>query len=138
MSRGEVLSSGAIFEIRSTAGLVFCRVMNREDVSAEEGARCAADMHATLTQRVLVPTAPYRGLVMDVREGPPAFGPKTRASLEKIFAAARESGRRLAVLVGTSATQRMQFGNLSLECAPDHSRVFSDEPSVEAWFEPGH
>jgi len=128
-----VLAQGAIFEIRQSGELAWCEVVNREDVSAEEGARCANLMHEVLTLRVLSAHSLYRGLLFDVRRGPPAFGPKTRAALERIFAHAPGSQRRIAVLVGGSATQRMQFGNLCLEHAPVHARVFLIESAAREW-----
>src|SRR5262249_46884408 len=109
MPERTVLARGAIFEITAQADQVTCEVTNRSDVSAEEGARCAAEMNEVLTMQVLSAWSQYRGLMFDVRKGPPAFGPKTRAALEKVFAAAEASRRKIAVLVGTSATQRMQF-----------------------------
>ena len=128
-----ILAHGAIFEIRQSGEIVHCEVTNRADVSAEEGAHCASLMHEVLTTRVLTPQSSYLGLLFDVRQGPPAFGPKTRATLELIFAAAASSGRRVSVLVGGSATQRMQFGNLCQERAPDHARVFLSESQAKEW-----
>ena len=128
-----ILAQGAIFEIRQHGEIVVCEVINRTDVSAEEGARCAALMHEALTTRVLTATSLYRGLLFDVRQGPPAFGPKTRAALERVFIAATASKRRLSVLVGGSATQRMQFGNLCQEHAPTHARVFLSETPAREW-----
>jgi hypothetical protein len=128
-----VLARGAIFEITAENDLVACEVINRSDVSAEEGARCAAEMNDVLTKQVLRQRSPYRGLVFDVRKGPPAFGPKTRAALEIVFAAAAASGRRIAVLVGESPTQRMQFGSLCQEQAKQYGRVFQTEVSARDW-----
>jgi hypothetical protein len=130
-----VLAHGPIFEISAQGAWATCEVVNRTDVTAEEGARCASTMNEVLTTRVLSALSPYRGLLFDVRKGPPAFGPKTRAALEKVFAAARLSGRTLAVLVGESATQRMQFGNLCWEHAPQHAQVFQTEASAREWLE---
>lgn len=129
----QVLASGAIFEIRADDDTVTCAVVNRSDVSAEEGARCASEMNEVLTTRVLGPRSPYRGFVFDVRKGPPAFGPKTRVALEMLFAAATTYGRRIAVLVGESPTQRMQFGNLCLEHAKQNAQVFQSEASAREW-----
>jgi hypothetical protein len=130
---GIILARGAIFEIRQIGEIVQCEVVNRSDVSGEEGARCAAMMHDVLTTRVLTAQSQYRGLLFDVRQGPPAFGPKTRATLELVFAAAAASQRRVSVLVGGSATQRMQFGNLCQEHAPELARVFLSESQAKEW-----
>jgi hypothetical protein len=133
MQGRHVLASGPIFEIRAEEDWATCEVINRTDVSAEEGARCASQMNEVLTTRVLGPRSLYRGLLFDVRKGPPAFGPKTRAALELVFAAAATHGRRIAVLVGESPTQRMQFGNLCLEHAKQHAQVFQNEASAREW-----
>jgi hypothetical protein len=135
MNSGIVLSYGPIFTIRSQGAIAWCEVINRDDVSPEEGARCAAMMNDVLTTQVLTPQSPYRGVVFDVRQGPQAFGPKTRAMLERIFVAANGSQRRIAVLVGGSPTQRMQFGNLCLEHARDHAQVFLSESSARDWLD---
>jgi hypothetical protein len=135
MAERTVLARGAIFEISAQDDWVACEVVNRGDVSAEEGARCASQMNEVLVTQVLNPRSPYRGLLFDVRRGPAAFGPKTRAALEKLFVAAESSRRKLAVLVGESATQRMQFGNLSRERASDVARVFQTEFSAREWLQ---
>jgi hypothetical protein len=135
MQERTVLARGAIFEIRAEGTWAACEVVNRSDVSAEEGARCASEMHEVLTTRVFRPLSPYRGLLFDVRKGPPAFGPKTRAALEHLFAAGAASGRRIAVLVSESATQRMQFGSLCQEHAREHARVFHSEDSARDWLQ---
>lgn len=135
MNSGIVLSYGPIFTIRSLGSIAWCEVTNRDDVSPEEGARCAATIQEVLTVQVLAPQSPYRGLVIDVRQGPTAVGPKTRATLERIFVAATTSQRRVAVLVGSSATQRMQFGNLCREHAREYGQVFQTEASAREWLD---
>jgi len=129
----ELLLRGEIFEISREETLATCAVINRADITPETGARCAIEMRTFLIERVLKRGGPFTGLVFDVRRGPPAFGPKTRAELELIFGAAQQSGRRAAVLVGESPTQRMQFTSLARECAPDHCRVFDRQAEAEAW-----
>ena len=84
----EVLARGANFEITAKGGTVRLTVINRPEVDRDEGARCAQLMHDTLTSRVLLVRSPYRALVVDVRQGPEVFGPKTRASHEELFRAA--------------------------------------------------
>jgi hypothetical protein len=127
------LARGAIFEITAHEGVVTCQVVNRPDVGAEEGARCASLMNEVLTERVLTPISPYRGLIFDVRQGPSAFGPKTRAALEQVFAAADTYRKLIAVVVSGSPTQRLQFGNLCREKAPARSAVFDDELEAQRW-----
>jgi hypothetical protein len=129
----EVLARGANFEITAERGVVRLAVMNRPDVDRDEGARCAQLMHDTLTSRVLLTRSPYRALVIDVRQGPEVFGPKTRATLEELFRAAESARKRTAVRPGTSAIRRLQFASLCRECAPLHAKIVDDDSDESAW-----
>ncbi len=115
-----------------TSGVVRCVVVNRSDVTPEEGARCAKLMHETLTQN-----RHHRGLVFDVRQGPQAFGPKTRAALEELFQLAEGARMNVAVLVRDNAMQKLQFGSLCRECAPNHGKVCAEPEDATAWAEQG-
>jgi hypothetical protein len=129
----EVLARGANFEITAERGIVRLSVINRPEVDREEGARCAQLMHDTLTSRVLLVRSPYRGLVIDVRQGPEVFGPKTRTSLEELFRAAESTRKRTAVRPGTSPIRRLQFASLCRECAPRHAKIVDDDQDEVAW-----
>jgi hypothetical protein len=126
----EQLARGSIFVIHAINGIVTCIVENRADVTPDEGARCAEEMHDCLVNVVLKRGSLYSGVVFDVRRGPAVFGPKTRVRLEKIFSAAERVGKPLAVRVGESAIQRLQFANLCQQCAPRWSKVLGqgEEP----------
>jgi hypothetical protein len=129
----ELLARGANFEITADAGIVRLTVINRPEVDRDEGARCAQLMHDTLASRVLLARSPYRCLVVDVRQGPEVFGPKTRASLEELFRAAESSRKRTAVRPGTSPIRRLQFASLCRECAPRHAKIVDDDQDESAW-----
>ena len=118
-----VLLSGPIFEIRDLDGIARCAIENRQEVTAEEGARCAEEMHTFLAREVLSASSRYLGLIFDVRKGPAVFGPKTRAALEELFRAAQRASKPIAVCVGDTAIQRLQFSALCKECAPALARV---------------
>jgi hypothetical protein len=122
----EILGSGSLFEIVAHGAIVRCTLTNRDDVDAEEGARCAAALSRILSD-VLGPDSPYTGVVIDVRHGPPVFGPKTRASLERLFARGEQSRRRIAIRVGTAAIQKLQFSSLCRDQAPTQGRVFETD-----------
>lgn len=127
-----VLAEGAIFKIVAEAHVATCTVVNRIDVSAEEGARCAAEMRHVLLGKVISRDSPYVGFVFDVTQGPTVFGPKTRAALEELFRGAESNQKRVAVRVGAAAIQQLQFKSLCRECAPTQGRVFEDA-SANAW-----
>jgi hypothetical protein len=129
----EPLARGANFEMFASRSVVRCIVKNPPGVDREEGARCAQQMRQTLLGKVLVPAAPYLGLVFDVRLGPEVFGPVTRGLLEGIFSAAEATRRPLAVRVGAGAVQRLQFTSLCRECAPTAARVVNSDDEETAW-----
>src|SRR5688500_7918816 len=106
------LSSGDNHLISARDGLAICQVWSRPDLSPEDGAKNAQQMSEFLTSQVLRPASPYRGIIFDLRRGPPVFGPKTRATLAGFFAAAANNKIAVAVLVGESPIQVLQFRNL--------------------------
>jgi hypothetical protein len=130
----QFLARGSNFEITAQGETVRCRVMNAPDITPEEGARCAALIHDTLSSHVLNRHSPYAGLIFDVQLGPAVFGPKTRASLEDLFRAAERAGKRVAVRVGDAAIQRLQFSSLCRECAPTQAAVVNSDSEEHAWF----
>jgi hypothetical protein len=120
-----LLDEGPLYSIEESGGVVTCRVKNRADVNADEGASSAAQMQRFLVDRVLSPRAEYLGLVFDVSEGPTVFGPRTRAALEHMFRAAAKANKAIVVRVGEAAIQRLQFAGLCRECAPDVAQVIT-------------
>jgi hypothetical protein len=125
------LASGAIYAITEEDQIVSCAVVNRLDITPNEGAACAQQMHSFLSQSVLSDGSAYLGLIFDVREGPAVFGPQTRAALERIFRQAEQTKHALAVQVGKAAIQRLQFASLCAECAPRWSKVFDREGAAD-------
>jgi len=129
-----VLAKGALFEIRDEGSLAICKLHDVKEVTKEEGLRCAQLIRDTMMDRVLVKGSHYKGVLFDVREGPSTFGPKTRAELGAIFARAQDRKLKVAVLVSSSATQRLQFGNLCAEFASGVSRVGRhDDELADFW-----
>lgn len=129
----KLIARGEIFEITGERGLLICRVVNRADITPEVGARCASEMDAAITKNLLEASSAYQGLVFDVRRGPIAFGPKTRASLFTLLGRAERASRRVAALVSDSPTQHMQFSNLQREAAPTVMIVSRSEDEARTW-----
>jgi hypothetical protein len=88
---------------------------------------------AFLSTQVLRPGAPYRGIIFDLRRGPPVFGPKTRETLAGFFSAAAANKMGVAVLVGASPIQVLQFRNLCRD-AGGQADVFDNEADAVRWF----
>lgn len=127
------LSEGDNHLISARHGLAICQVWTRPDLSAEDGARNAKQMSEYLAQHVLREGTPYRGVIFDLRKGPPVFGPKTRETLAGFFATAARVGIGVAVLVGQSPIQVLQFRNLCRE-STGRADVFDDEQDAIRWF----
>jgi hypothetical protein len=127
------LSQGDNHLISARDGLAICQVWSRPDLSPEDGAKNAQQMSDFLTAQVLRPASPYRGIVFDMRRGPPVFGPKTRETLAGFFAAAANNKIAVAVLVGDSPIQVLQFRNLCRD-ARGRADVFTSEADAVRWF----
>jgi hypothetical protein len=126
-----VLAEGPIFKIVAEGTVATCTVVNRTDVSPEEGARCAQEMRDVLLGRVIPRGSVYVGFVFDVTNGPAVFGPRTRAALEEMFRETESQRKRVGVRVGPAAIQQLQFKSLCRECAPTQGRVFDDERAMD-------
>jgi hypothetical protein len=123
------LSQGDNHQISARDGIAICEVWSRPDLSPEDGARNARQMSDYLTSNVLRVGSQYRGIIFDLRKGPPVFGPKTRETLALFFSTAAKANIGVAVLVGDSAIQLLQFRNL---CRDSNGRadVFDNEPDA--------
>jgi hypothetical protein len=118
--------------ISARDGVVICQIWVREDLSAEQGAQNAKQLVDYLTGTALKRLPPYRGMIVDVRRGPPSFGPKTREALLGLLAAAHAAGVPVAILAGPAATQIQQFSRLC-EARAD-AKVLDSEPAAVRWF----
>ncbi|HEX5101002.1 MAG TPA: hypothetical protein VFV94_15940 [Polyangiaceae bacterium] len=129
------LSEGDNHLISVRHGIATCQVWVRADLSPEDGARSARQMSDYLTKNVLHPGSPYRGVIFDLRKAPPVFGPKTREALSGFFSSAARAGIPVAVLVGESAIQVLQFRNLCRDSG-GRADVFDNEADAVRWFGP--
>jgi hypothetical protein len=127
------LAQGENHVISAREGLAVLQVWTRPDLSPEEGAKNAQQMTEYLSTHVLRAGSPYRGLIFDVRRGPPVFGPKTRETLSALFGLASQHGIGIAVLCGDSAIQVLQFRNLCRDSG-GRSDVFGNEAEAVRWF----
>lgn len=118
--------------ISARDGVVICQVWVREDLSPEQGAHNAKQLVDYLTDTALKQSPPYRGMIIDVRRGPPSFGPKTRQALIGLLDSARAAGVPVAVLAGPAATQIDRFNTLCAGRAD--SKVLDTEAAAVRWF----
>jgi hypothetical protein len=118
--------------ISARDGVVICQVWVRDDLSAEQGAQNAKQLVDYLTGTALKRSPPYRGMIVDVRRGPPSFGPKTRQALDGLLDAAHAARVPVAILAGPAATQLQQFSKLC--AARADAKVLDSEPAAVRWF----
>lgn len=129
-----VLTRGELFEIRSEGRVVRCSVRVPTRTSPAAGAAAARDMCDWMIRHVLQPRSGWLGLIVDTRNGPSVLGPVTRAAVERLFQAAEQARRPLAVLVSSSTIALFeQFSAVSRSCAPTCSTVTADPEEAVAW-----
>ena len=126
------LKEGDNHLISERDGLAICQVWVRPDLSTEEGAKNAQEMVAFIQDIVLRPGTKFRGIIFDVRRGPPVFGPKTRDTMAALLTRSIAHKVRVGILCGEHATQVLQFRAL---CAatPTMTQVFENEAAAVHW-----
>lgn len=105
--------AGENYEIQVEGRVARCRVWRRPDLSSEDGARCAEEMAAHLRRVARDPG--LSAAVWDVSEAPPVVGERTQSAMAEILRAFSTGAAPLALVVGPSATQRLQLERLAAE-----------------------
>ena len=99
-------ADGANFRFELDArSILTCRVWKRPDLDADTGAALAHEM-AAVWARAGSDAAVVAG-VFDLRDAPPVFGPRTEAAFRTMLE--RLGGKRIALLCGDNAVQRLQL-----------------------------
>ena len=120
----ETEANGPNFAITREGPIAHCRIWSRPDLSTAEGAACAGAVEQHLERLASDPAV--RALIFDVADAPAAAGPKTLASLARLFAAFEDVGKPVAVIVGHSAMRHIQFHRLVSENAGTLGSVQAD------------
>lgn len=124
-----MLLGDRLFQIWQEGRIVWCEVIIPANVTPDEGAAAGKAMGHYLLSQVLVPRSAWSGLILDVRRGPSVVGPVTLQVNERIFKAAEDSLKPIAVLVGAKPTLRSQYASICREYAPRFS-MLTTEPKV--------
>lgn len=131
---GGVLTRGEFFEIRSEGRVVRCSVRVPTRTAPATGAAAGRDMCDWLIHNALQLRSSWLGVIMDTRDGPSVLGPVTRSAVERLFQAAEQARKPLAVLVSSPAVALFeQFSAVSRSCAPGCSTVTADPAAANAW-----
>jgi hypothetical protein len=107
-----------------------CQIQRRKDLDPEVGARLAEELLQVVKR--LAASRAY-GMLLDVRDAPPANGPRTQAAVGAMVAAFEGASRPIAVLIADSPVQVMQLSRIVREHAPTHGRTFTVPDEAEAW-----
>lgn len=119
-------ADGANFRFElDVRSILTCRVWKRPDLDAETGAALAHEM-AAVWARAGADAAVVAG-VFDLREAPPVFGPRTEAAFRSMLE--RLGGKRIALLCGDNAVQRLQL----LRIGAGHTNVTVTHVLEQAW-----
>ena len=128
-------ATGGNFEITLTHGIAVCRVWMRPDVTREVGASFAQQKIALLSDLARRPRLVAKGLLLDMRQAPPKWGPITQSALDQIFAAWEQAGRHIGVLACADPIQTMILRQAFKITAPTCGRIFSadEQAAAESW-----
>ncbi len=130
---GELLLKADLYEIRAEGRVIRCVLNIPARTAPALGASSALDVGEWLVSNVLKPRSQWLGPIVDVRLGPSVFGPVTRSVTERLMTSAAQSRRRMALLVGSSPTQRDQFLEMARLYAQRYSCVTSDPDAALTW-----
>lgn len=128
-------ATGGNFEITLTHGIAVCRIWMRPDVTREQGAAFAQQKIALLSDLSRRPRLVAKGLLLDMRQAPPKWGPITQSALDQIFAAWETAGRHIAVLACADPIQTMILRQTFKLAAPTCGRIFpaDEQAAAESW-----
>ena len=111
MSAGQdPVAQGDNYMLHVVAGVAVLRVWSRKDISYARGAALAQEKVQVLERLAL--REDVRALFFDLVDAAPVVGPITEAAVRAMFRSFVERGHPIAVLVGNSATQELQFTRL--------------------------
>ena len=123
---GTLVASGDNFTIHVADGVVRLRVWSRRDMSYARGAELAQKKVDVL--REVARRAGVVGLLFDLTEAAPVVGPVTEDAVQAMMRAFADHGHRVAVVVGPSPTQGLQFTRLAREaCKRRAPWIVSDD-----------
>lgn len=127
----QVLAEGYNFRITLEGSLVRCVVWATGDLDAARGATGAEEMVRTLES--LAARGDVRGTIFDIQGAPPVAGPRTLAALTRMLGEHERVGKRIAVQIGPSPSQRLQMTRVARDAAARVGRIVSSTNEAMAW-----
>jgi hypothetical protein len=130
----ELVATGDNFSLHVDDGVVLLRVWSQRDMSFARGAELAQTKLEHL--RRLVVRADVRALVFDLVAAAPVVGPVTEAAVRSMIHVFAERRLPVAVVVGESPMQALQFTRLLREAGTKddhHGLVTRDHAAADTF-----
>jgi hypothetical protein len=128
-----VYAEGPNFRFDIADAIARCRVWRRQDLDSAQGARCAEDLANHARKLAAGAAGVARAMVLDLRDAPAVSGPRTLGALGELLKSWEDVRRPVAMVVGASPTQALQFRRLVAQNAPRLGATFTDLDSALAW-----
>lgn len=130
---GVLYAEGKNYRIVLQDRIATCGIWARPDLSRVAGAECAEETADMLRRLAEFPTSLVEGCLMDLSRAPKTWGPITHRALEKCCRAFERADRRLAILTGYDAEQRLRIQSILKEHAPTCGFTAGDREAVGMW-----
>jgi hypothetical protein len=101
--------------------------------SREEGMELAREKTVQFASLAAESPLVVRGMVFDLRIAPVMWGPVTHGCIERMVRCFEAARRRIAVVVGEHAIQRLQIRRILKDKAPTNGRVFDSFADATSW-----
>lgn len=122
-------AEGGNYRIEVRGPIAHCVVWKRPDVDSAQGAQFAREKIAHFTK--LAEARATIGMVFDLRDAPPVIGPQTQEAIAMMLDAFAAAEKRIAVIVGPQAVQRLQLSRLVSDVAGAHGHVAMTDEEAE-------
>lgn len=125
-------AEGGNFTIDLKGGLAHCRVFRNLDLNSAECGELARVKVGLFAQLAAGAT---HGMLLNVVDAPAVTGPMTQDAVGKMLKPWEEARKPIAVLLGTTPIQKLQFVRLLADAAPTSGKLFFLEASARSWIQ---
>jgi hypothetical protein len=123
---------GRNYAVSVDEGVATFRVWKRNDLEAAQMVKLAGDL-ANAASILAQDQFLAHAAIFDVRDAPAEAAPGVQEAYVRLLASWEKAKRRVAIVVGTDAIQRLLMHRLSRDHAPKWSRVLTTTIEAKAW-----
>ncbi len=128
-----VFAEGGNYRIEIVGQVARFILWRRPDLDSKEGARLAAEAVRHFERLAQMNEREVRAMLQDIREGPVVAGPITQKHVANMLTAWARCGRPLAIIVGSSPIQLLQYRRMVADHASRCGRLFTEPTEAERW-----